>query len=149
MSAHQPTPGATGTATLVVSSADLASTAAAESADSGSIELPAVLSTPRMIALMELAAAKLLAPFLAPGQASVGAHVEATHSAPTPLGATITATATFKGVEGKLFVFDVVAEDAAGEAGRGTHKRAVVEVERLKKGVAIRAEKIKRAENGE
>lgn len=146
MSATHPTPGTSSTATLVVSPADLASTAAADASD---LELPAVLSTPRMIALMELAAAQLLAPFLAPGHVSVGAHVETAHSAPTPLGATVTATATFTRVEGRLFVFDVVAADAAGETGRGTHRRAVVEVERLKAGVEGRAERIRKAEKGE
>src|SRR4029453_9587372 len=41
---------------------------------------PPVLATARMVALMEVAAARVLAPFLGPGELSVGVRVEVTHS---------------------------------------------------------------------
>jgi predicted thioesterase len=84
-----------------------------------------------MIALMEIASARVLMPHLAPGQLSVGHSINATHTAPTPIGVTVTAEATYRGREGKLYAFDVVARDLEGEIGRATHLRAVVEVERL------------------
>ncbi|GME25275.1 Thioesterase superfamily [Neofusicoccum parvum] len=151
MATSQPTPGTTATATLVVSHGDLASTAADDNNDDSNdtgIELPAVLSTPRMIALMELAAARLLAPSLPAGHVSVGTHVAVAHTAATPLGAAVTATATLTAVEGRAYAFDVEASDAAGETGRGTHRRAVVEVARLKRGVEARAERIEKGGQG-
>ena len=69
---------------------------------------------------------------------SVGAHVDVSHSAATPIGAKVTATARYRGRDGKLFVFDVVAHDAGGEIGRGTHKRAIISRDRLLAGAARR-----------
>ena len=91
-----------------------------------------------MIALMELAGARILHPLLQPGEMSVGAHVDVSHTAATPIGAKVAATATYRGRDGKLFVFDVVAHDPAGEIGRGTHKRAIVSRDRLIAGAVKR-----------
>jgi predicted thioesterase len=84
-----------------------------------------------MVALMETAAARVLQPFLGPGELSVGVTVDIVHSAPTPSGALVTANARYTGREGKLFVFEIGAQDEGGEIGRGSHKRAIVETERL------------------
>jgi predicted thioesterase len=91
-----------------------------------------------MVALMELAAARVLRPHLGAGELSVGVSVDVMHTAATPPGATVTATARFLGREGKLFLFEVSAADNAGEIGRGRHKRAVVASERLVAGAARR-----------
>lgn len=133
---QHPEIGTTATAELPVEEHDLAS--ALCSAFGGRDEFPRVFATSRMVALMEVAAARLLAPFLEEGELSVGVTVDITHSAATPPGATVTATATLLRVEGKLFVFEVVATDDAGEIGRGTHKRAVVVMSRLVEGAARR-----------
>lgn len=118
----------------VVTHADLASALPLESGDA----FPAVFATARMIALMEVASARALHPFLEAGEMSVGVAVDVTHSAPTPPGAVVTAEARFLGREGKLLVFEVVASDPGGEVGRGRHKRAVVTAERLQAGAAKR-----------
>jgi predicted thioesterase len=94
-------------------------------------EFPAVLATARMIALMEIASSRLLQPFLSPGELSVGVTVDVSHTAPTPPGALVIATARYTGREGKLFVFDVSASDPGGEIGKGIHKRAIVTSDRL------------------
>jgi predicted thioesterase len=94
-------------------------------------QFPQVFATTRMIALMELAGARLLQPLLHEGEMSVGAHVDVSHAASTPIGGRVKATATYRKREGKLFVFDVVAHDPAGEIGRGIHKRAIVLKDRL------------------
>jgi predicted thioesterase len=99
---------------------------------------PAVFATSRMVALMEVAAARVLRPHLREGELSVGVTVDVVHTAATPPGATVTATARFVGKDGKLFLFEVSATDDAGEIGRGTHKRAVVAAERLVAGAARR-----------
>ena len=125
---------ATATAELVVGPNDLASTISKEGGD----EFPAVLATARMIALMETAAGRVLQPLLRPGDVSVGVTVDITHTAPTPPGVLVTANARYTGREGKLFVFEISAHDQGGEIGRGSHKRAIVETERLQRAAAKR-----------
>ena len=125
---------ATGTATLVVGPQDLASSISNDTGD----DFPPVLATARMVALMEIAASRVLVPLLAPGELSVGVTVDITHTAPTPMGAEVTATARYAGREGKLFLFEVSAADPGGEVGRGWHKRAIVSNERLQCGAAKR-----------
>jgi fluoroacetyl-CoA thioesterase len=121
-------------AQLVVGSGDLASALPLGAEDA----FPAVFATARMVALMEIASARLLYPVLASGEMSVGVSVEVVHMAPTPQGATVTATSRYVGREGKLFLFEVVASDGGGEIGRGKHKRAIVSAERLQSGAARR-----------
>jgi predicted thioesterase len=131
---NAPELNATATAQIVVGAADLASALPVEMDDA----FPDVFATARMIGLMEIAAARVLQPLLGPGELSVGVAVDVTHSAPTPLGAQVTATARYAGRDGKLFLFEVSAADPAGEIGRGWHKRAIVSSERLQSGAARR-----------
>src|SRR5713226_7996532 len=70
---------------------DLASAIGLEPADA----FPPVFSTSRMVALMELAAARVLRPHLRLGALSVGVSLEVAYTAATPPGATVTATARF------------------------------------------------------
>ena len=103
-------PDPTGSASWVVSQTDLAS----ELAEPGEA-FPQVFATSRMIALMELAALRAMR----------------NQRTATPFGATVRAQARFVGKEGELYAFEVVASDEAGEIGRGTHHRAVVQTSRL------------------
>ena len=101
-----------------------------------------------MIALMEVAAARILVPILTPTELSVGAHVSVAHSAATPPGSKVVAEAKYLRSEpagrGKVYVFEVVARDEAGEIGRGEHRRAVVESCRLLKGAEKRRKVIEK-----
>jgi fluoroacetyl-CoA thioesterase len=133
----EPEVNSTASAHFIVAASDLASALNLEPGDA----FPPVFATSRMVALMELAAARVLRPHLRPGELSVGVTLDVVHTAATPPGATVTATAKFLGREGKLFVFEVLATDDAGEIGRCTHKRAVVATERLVAGAARRGEK--------
>lgn len=126
---------ATATAEWIVGPADLASALPIEMGDA----FPPVFATTRMIALMEIAAARVLQPLLGPGELSVGVTVDISHIAPTPEGAQVTATARYVRREGRLFVFDVSVSDPAGVVGRGSHKRAIVSTEWLLSGAAKRA----------
>ena len=134
----EPEINATASAELFVSPADLASALSLEAGDS----YPPVFSTSRMVALMEIAASRVLRLLLAPDEQSVGVTIDVAHTAATPLGVKVTATARYLGREGKLFVFEVVAHDSGGEIGRGTHKRAVVSTERLLTGADRRNKSI-------
>ncbi|WP_373045608.1 thioesterase family protein [Vulgatibacter sp.] len=118
---------ASATATKRVEEADLASALASEPGDL----FLAVLSTPTMIGLMELAAARVLQQVLEPGESSVGAGLQVQHTAPTLPGREITAHARFTGMDGKLYTFEIRAEDDVGEIGSGFHRRAIVDVERF------------------
>jgi fluoroacetyl-CoA thioesterase len=124
----------TAVAELTVGEADLASAVGLEKGD----DFPRVFATARLVALMEIAAARLLRPHLGDGELSVGVSVNILHTAATPAGGVVVATATYMGRDGKLFVFEVLAADDAGEVGRGTHKRAIVSSDRLTAGAAKR-----------
>lgn len=127
-------PGESAQASLTVAMNDTASALALSPGDS----FPAVFATSRMIALMELAAARLMKPLLGPGELSVGVSVNVRHTAPTPVGGTVRAVATYLAPEGKLFRFQVEAFDEAGPIGEGEHTRAIVEAQRLMAGAARR-----------
>jgi fluoroacetyl-CoA thioesterase len=130
----EPPVNSTASAHLTVASADLANVLNLEPGDS----FPPVFATSRMVGLMEVAAARILRPHLREGEVTVGVSVDVVHTAATPPGATVTATAKLVGRDGKLFLFEIAAADNAGEIGRGTHKRAVVTTERLVAGAARR-----------
>ena len=134
MSDREPPPGATASASWIVSESDLASALSTEHSDS----FPPVFATARMVALMELAAARVLTPLLAPGELSDGVLVDARHTAATPPGARVTATARYVGRDGKFYRFEVEASDDSGPIGRAVHDRAIVTVERLLEGARKR-----------
>ncbi len=127
---EEPEAGATAAASFVVRESDLASALS----DGHRDFFPPVFATARMVALMELAAARVLAPLLEPGELSVGVHVDIVHTAATPPGATVTADARYTGRDGRRYNFHIVARDDGGEIGRGTHQRAVVQAQRLVEG---------------
>lgn len=125
----------TATAALSVEEADLAMAV-------GSGDLP-VLATPRMAALMEEAAAALIAPYLDEGITSVGVQLSITHTAPTLEGATVFAEATLRAADGRRFSFAVRAYDAVGEIGGGIHERVSVKADRFLEKAASRADQDK------
>lgn len=102
-------------------------------------DFPAVFATTKCIALLELAAGRLLKAECKPGQLSVGVIVDVTHLAATTVGAWVEAEATYRGRDGKLYAFDVLARDSGGEIMRGVHKRAVIDEARLLEGAAKRS----------
>ena len=90
-----------------------------------------VFATPMMIALMEQAACAALTDALEPRQTSVGTQISVTHTAASPLGAEVTATAAIEYVFGRRIEFSVTASDGAGEIGNGKHTRMIVDGERF------------------
>jgi fluoroacetyl-CoA thioesterase len=128
--------GAKATLKRLVGTSDLAS---AYGNDAGE-QYPEFMSTPAMLALMERACAEIMRSELKDGQLSVGVNTQLTHSAPTPIGVEVSASATFKSVDGNLCVFEVVANDPKGPVGRGTHARAIVDRTAIEKRAASRRE---------
>ena len=121
-----------GKTATVITTVDMTNTAKA--VGSGSLD---VFATPMMIALMERAACEVLNGSLASGQTSVGTSISVNHTAASPVGATISATATIISVSGRKIDFDLSASDGDRKIGDGKHTRMIVEnkkfMERLKK----------------
>ena len=89
--------------------------------------LAAVLSTPTMIGMMELAAIAATTPYLEPGESSVGMGIDIQHLAATPPGHQVRAEAELTKVEGRRLEFSVHAFDETEEIGKGVHRRAIVD----------------------
>lgn len=90
-----------------------------------------VLSTPGMIAMMEIASMKLVQPYLEDGSTTVGTKVCVEHKAPAPAGATITIAVELVRVEGRRLEFVVSAHWGEKLLGEGTHERYVVNKEKF------------------
>jgi fluoroacetyl-CoA thioesterase len=110
--------------------------------------MPAVLSTPNLIGLLERTARQALTPFLEPDERSVGAEVELRHFAPTPMGARVVCITRVIHAEGLEITFQIEARDEQEVIARGLHKRAVIRVEQFARrvgGKSVRAGRAVRA----
>ena len=85
-----------------------------------------VYATPCMVALMEGAACEALAEALPEEQTTVGIELNIQHLSATPVGHEVRAEAEVIAVDGKIITFELRAFDEAGEIGKGTHKRCIV-----------------------
>lgn len=92
--------------------------------------LPPVLSTPAMIGLMEMAAAKAVAPKLAPGEITVGTRIEVDHLKACLPGARLRVWARLEGANGRFLSFEVTAHCGELLIGRGRVFRAIVDPSR-------------------
>jgi predicted thioesterase len=90
-----------------------------------------VFATPAMVALMEAAANRSVAPYLNGGETTVGVSLNIHHSAATAMGRTVRAECELLEVDGRKLVFKVAAYDEAGEIGEGEHARAIVNREKF------------------
>ncbi len=90
-----------------------------------------VLSTPRLIQLMEAAAIEAIQGFLQPGQMTLGTLLKIRHLSPTPLGMRVTAHAVLKDVDDKRLLFRVDAHDELEKIAEGEHERILVSRERF------------------
>ncbi len=96
----------------------------------GSGLLP-VLSTPRLVALMEQAACEALSGVLSEGDTTVGTHIDIRHTAATPLRMRAWAEAELTGVDGRALTFHIQAFDEAGSIGTAEHQRFIVDAARF------------------
>ena len=90
-----------------------------------------VYATPCMAAMMEAAACDAIAKGLSEGETSVGIELNIKHLSATPVGLEVRAEAEVTAVEGKIISFALKAYDEAGLIGEGTHKRAVVNIQKF------------------
>lgn len=85
-----------------------------------------VFATPAMIWLMENAAHNSVAPYLSPGQTTVGYEVHVFHRAPAELGDRILVESRLAEVDRNRLTFEVRATRDGLLLGDGIHRRAVV-----------------------
>jgi fluoroacetyl-CoA thioesterase len=90
-----------------------------------------VLSTPRVIALLEEATIRAVAGHLNDGMSTVSMRVQMEHISPTPVGGVVRAEANLEKVEGRRLVFHVSARDERSLVAAGKVTRVVVDVERF------------------
>lgn len=102
-----------------------------EPAWAGFADMPAVFATAMMVGFIEATCIEALVPYLTPGQRTVGTHVDVSHVAATPVGMSVTATVELLEVHGRSLRFAVACHDDAGLIGEGTHRRAVIDLEKF------------------
>jgi fluoroacetyl-CoA thioesterase len=90
-----------------------------------------VLATPAMTALMENAAMKTVAAELPEGSTTVGGQISCSHLKPSPIGATIEATARLEKIDGRKLTFSITARQDGEVIGEGSHLRFIVDRERF------------------
>ncbi len=96
---------------------------------------PRVLSTPHMIGYMERTSRNLALGMLDPGQDTVGTHVNVSHCAAAPLGATVLFRAEVESTEKNRVNFRVQARMGDKVIGEGMHQRAVIDVKAFRERV--------------
>jgi predicted thioesterase len=92
---------------------------------------PGVLSTPRLIQLLESAAVAAIQGFIGPDQISLGTLVKIRHLAATPLGMRVTAHSVLKEVDDRRLLFWIDAYDELEKVAEGEHERVLVSRERF------------------
>jgi len=95
--------------------------------------MPAVLSTPNLIGLLERTSRKTLDPFLEANERSVGVEIELRHLAPALLGAEVTCITRIYHMDGRKMDFQIEAREGTRLLARGLHKRAVIRVDSFAK----------------
>lgn len=115
--------GLKGEKEMVVEPEDLASFGGNEGAE--------VLSTPRLIHLLEEAARNAIAGVLPEGKMTVGTLINMKHFAATPLGNKVRAEALLREVDGRRLVFDVAAYDEFEKISEGVNERFIVSIDKF------------------
>ncbi len=85
-----------------------------------------VLSTPMMIAWMELTSADLVRPFLPAGFATVGYEVQVKHKTPALPGSELTVSSKLLEADGRKLLFEVQVKEGERIIGMGLHRRTIV-----------------------
>jgi fluoroacetyl-CoA thioesterase len=89
-----------------------------------------VLSTPAMIGLMERAGIEAVQAHLPDEHTTVGFEVNVKHFGATPKGKKVTVRAELLEIDGRKLRFKVEAHDEDKKVGDGTHRRAIVAIQR-------------------
>ncbi|WP_075075541.1 thioesterase family protein [Longilinea arvoryzae] len=117
-------PGLTHELTLTVQESDTAR-------HSGGETLPPVLSTPRLIGMLERTSHLAVLPYLDAGQTTVGTWVNVKHLAATPVGLEVRFHSELIEVDRRRLRFKVEAWDAVEKIAEGEHERFIIDIGRF------------------
>ena len=90
-----------------------------------------VLSTPRVILLMEQDARDIIKGAMPEGKITVGTLIHIKHFAATPPGAKVRAEAYLREIDGRRLVFDVAAYDEFEKISEGIIERFIVSIDKF------------------
>ncbi len=93
--------------------------------------MPEILSTPWLVWFLEHTARKVMIPYLAEEESTVGAIVDVQHIAPSPIGSQVRCQAKVIYIDKREFSFELRAWDEHEMICRGTHKLKVIRKSRL------------------
>jgi predicted thioesterase len=93
----------------------------------GAAHLPDVLATSRILALVELAAARAMRRLLRSGQTSLGVTTSVSHGKATAIGSQVCAVAHFQSHRDGVLRFAFEIYDEAGLIASGEHTRSIVD----------------------
>ena len=113
-------PGLSATVDIVVGSEHTAA-----HVGSGTVQ---VLATPVVINMFEAAALQAIERLLPAGYQSLGTRLDVRHTAATPVGMKVSASARVTRVEGRIVTFGLEARDEREPIAEGTHERVIVNV---------------------
>lgn len=94
-------------------------------------EIHRVYATYWMACHFEVAARRILEPYLEPHEEGIGSRVEVRHLAPVPIGATVDFTAVFTGFEGREMMCRVEARRGRERVGEGRQGQFILDRARL------------------
>ena len=92
-----------------------------------------VLSTPMLLQLIEDAAVQCLAPVLDTDEVTLGASVDLTHLAPTPVGFIIRTEVEVIAIDGRRVNFAFSSFDEREKIAEGMHERYIIDKTRFRK----------------
>jgi fluoroacetyl-CoA thioesterase len=90
-----------------------------------------VLSTHRVVLLMELAARNAIKDCLPDGTMTVGTSISIKHFAATPLGSKVRGEAHLKEMNGRRLIFNVVAYDEFEKIAEGENEQLMVSIDKF------------------
>jgi len=90
-----------------------------------------VLSTHRVVLLMELAARNAIKDCLPEGKMTVGTFVRIQHLAAAPLGSKVRAEAQVKEIEGRRLVFEIAVYDEFERIAEGENEQLIVSIDKF------------------
>lgn len=102
-----------------------------------------VLSTHRVVLLMELASRDAIERFLPPGKMTVGTLIAIRHVAAAPLGSRIRIESTLEEIHDRRHVFHVAAYDEVEKLAEGRNELLIIDAEKFLEKVEAKRSRLK------
>ena len=101
-----------------------------------------VYSTPSMVKDVEYTAKELLDGHIDDGESTVGIHISIDHLGATPLGAWVEVSLEVTEIDRRKVTIEAEVRDSVEVVGRGRHVRFVIDIERHRKNLDAKLEKL-------